>query len=61
MLSHIISRCRPILSLHLVIIFGLIQVYGDYSFLPVGLGFLLGALFVFAADLIMPRVNKNKT
>ena len=32
--------------------------YGHYSFLPVGAGFLLGALFVVAADVVMPKVNR---
>lgn len=31
--------------------------YGHYSFLPVGAGFLLGALFVVGADMIMPKLQ----
>jgi len=31
--------------------------YGHYSFLPVGAGFLLGALFVVAADMVMPKLQ----
>ncbi|XDV45182.1 hypothetical protein PO909_013319 [Leuciscus waleckii] len=28
--------------------------YGDFAFLPVAVGFTLGALFVYIADLMMP-------
>nr|XP_021335877.1 zinc transporter ZIP11 [Danio rerio] len=30
--------------------------YGDFAFLPVAVGFALGALFVYLADLMMPAL-----
>ena len=29
-------------------------IYGSFTFLPVSLGFVVGALFVYMADLLMP-------
>ncbi|ROJ44628.1 Zinc transporter ZIP11 [Anabarilius grahami] len=34
--------------------------YGDFAFLPVAVGFTLGALFVYIADLMMPVLMSSK-
>ncbi|KTF83703.1 hypothetical protein cypCar_00038803 [Cyprinus carpio] len=33
--------------------------YGDFAFVPVAVGFALGALFVYIADLMMPVLLLN--
>ena len=35
------------------------QKYGAFAFLPVAVGFALGAAFVFSADLIMPYLVRD--
>lgn len=35
--------------------------YGAFAFLPVAVGFTLGAAFVYCADIVMPLLVRNVT